>query len=72
MNKTGLQPVYKHTTQTFRNLVFRSSAIQMPGSYYLPDKKLVDKLSAIQITIGITDYNILSFNVNEQLKMVIQ
>ena len=30
---------------------------QMPSSYYLPGKKIVDKLSAIQITIRITDQN---------------
>ena len=34
---------------------FFKSGIKMPGTYYLPGKKIVDKLSAIQITIRITD-----------------
>ena len=46
--------------------VFRSSVIQMPGSYYLPGKKIVGysdhhlnnrlKLSGIQIIIQIKDH----------------
>ena len=35
----------------------KSSIIQMPGSYYFLVKKISDKLSAILITIQITDYN---------------
>ena len=43
--------------RTFRNPVFRASDIQIPSSYYLPGKKIFDKLSTIQITILITGQN---------------
>ena len=32
---------------TFISLVFISSVIQMPSTYYLPDKKIVGKLSVL-------------------------
>ena len=41
--------------QTFISPVFRSSVIQRPSSYYLAGKTIVDKQSAIQITIQIAD-----------------
>ena len=41
--------------KNFGGPVFRSSVIQMPGSYYLLGELLVDKLSAVYITIHITD-----------------
>ena len=40
--------------RTFKSLVF-ASVIQMPRSYYLPGKKIVDKLPTIQFTILILD-----------------
>ena len=40
----------------------------MPGSYYYLGKKIMDKLSAIRITIWIT----VSFDVNKQLMLVKQ
>ena len=39
----------------FKSPVFRSSAIQMHSSYYLLDKQVVNKLSAIEIKIWIKD-----------------
>ena len=48
-NKHKNRETYEQWTS--RSQVFRSSIIQMLGSYYLPGKKMMDKLSAIHITI---------------------
>ena len=45
---------WKHLNSGLLEVRFSEHVIQMPGSYYLPGKKIVDKFSAIQIRIQTT------------------
>ena len=56
---TNIWIMETYEKQTFLSPIFRSSLIQMPGSFYLPGKKIVDKLSTIQIIIRKTDHLII-------------
>ena len=58
-NSEPLLNIYNFSNLYSDRPLFRSSVIQMSGSYYLPGKKIVVNLSATQTTIRITDHLII-------------